>query len=51
MMSFVGSHRGFVFVRYTNREDARRAVRELNNFEIRCHSRVQCLNVTEVLVL
>ena len=35
MMNFVGCHRGFVFVRYTNREDARRAIRELNNFEIR----------------
>ena len=35
MMDFSGSNRGFCFVRYTTREDAKRAVTELNNFEIR----------------
>ena len=35
MMNFTGSTRGFLFVRYTNPEDAKRAVRELNNYEIR----------------
>ena len=35
MMNFGGCHRGFVFVRYTTREDASRAIRELNTFEIR----------------
>lgn len=35
MMDFSGSNRGFCFVRYTDREHAKRAVKELNNFEIR----------------
>ena len=35
MMDFSGSNRGFCFVRYTTREDAKRAVKDLNNFEIR----------------
>ena len=35
MMDFSGSNRGYCFVMYTNRDDARRAVKELNNFEIR----------------
>lgn len=35
MMEFSGSNRGFCFVTYTLPEDAKRAVRELNNFEIR----------------
>ena len=35
MMDFSGSNRGYFFVRYTNREDAKRAVRTLNNYEIR----------------
>merc|ERR1719394_208832 len=35
MMDFSGSNRGFFFVRYTCKEDAKRAVRELNNYEIR----------------
>jgi hypothetical protein len=35
MMDFSQSNRGYLFVRYTNPADARRAVKELNNFEIR----------------
>ncbi|KAI8512061.1 APOB1 complementation factor [Branchiostoma belcheri] len=35
MMDFSGSNRGYAFVMYTNKEDARNAVRELNNYEIR----------------
>ncbi len=35
MMDFSGSNRGYFFVRYTNREDAKKAVRQLNNYEIR----------------
>ena len=35
MMDFSGSNRGYLFVRYTNREEAKTAVRQLNNFEIR----------------
>ena len=35
MMDFSGSNRGYCFVMYTNRNDAQRAVRELNNHEIR----------------
>jgi hypothetical protein len=35
MMDFSGSNRGYFFVRYTNRDDARMAVREMNNYEIR----------------
>lgn len=35
MMDFSGSNRGYFFVRYTCKEDAKRAVRELNNYEIR----------------
>ena len=35
MMNFTGLNRGFLFVRYTTREAAKRAVRELNNYEIR----------------
>lgn len=34
-MDFSGSNRGYIFVRYTNKEDAKRAVKELNNYEIR----------------
>ncbi len=34
-MDFSGSNRGYMFVRYTCRDDAKRAIRELNNFEIR----------------
>lgn len=35
MMDFSGSNRGYFFVRYTCKEDAKRAVRELNNYEVR----------------
>ncbi|XP_074660883.1 APOBEC1 complementation factor-like isoform X2 [Tubulanus polymorphus] len=35
MMDFSGSNRGYAFVMYTSRSDALRAVRELNNYEIR----------------
>ncbi len=35
MMDFSGSNRGYFFVRYTNREDAKQAVQQLNNYEIR----------------
>ena len=35
MMDFSGSNRGFFFIRYTSVEDAKRAARQLNNFEIR----------------
>lgn len=35
MMDFNGSNRGYCFVTYTNRADAKRAVRELNDFEVR----------------
>lgn len=49
MMEFSGYNRGFAFVLYTKRDDAKRAVRELNNYEIRkdksigvCHSIDNC---------
>jgi len=49
MMDFSGSNRGYAFVMYTSTSDARRAVKELNNFEIRkgrligvCHSVDNC---------
>jgi len=49
MMDFSGSNRGYAFVMYTSTADARRAVKELNNFEIRkgrligvCHSVDNC---------
>lgn len=35
MMDFSGSNRGYAFVMYTNKNDAQKAVREMNNFEIR----------------
>lgn len=35
MMEFDGANRGFGFCVYTNREDTKRAVQELNNYEIR----------------
>lgn len=35
MMDFSGSNRGYAFVMYTTREGARRAVQELDNYEIR----------------
>ncbi|VEL38723.1 unnamed protein product [Protopolystoma xenopodis] len=35
MMDFSGCNRGYGFCIYTNREDARRAVTELDNYEIR----------------
>ena len=34
-MDFSGSNRGYLFVRYTNRAEAKRAVKELNNYEIK----------------
>ena len=43
MMDFSGSNRGFFFVRYTCREDAKRACKELDNFEIRPHKRLGVL--------
>ena len=35
MMDFSGANRGYCFVMYCDRETAKRAVREMNNFEIR----------------
>ena len=35
MMDFSGSNRGYAFVMYTHKNMAQRAVRELNNYEIR----------------
>lgn len=35
MMDFSGNNRGYAFVMYTTREDAKKAVKQLNNFEIR----------------
>jgi len=35
MMDFSGSNRGYLFVRYTRREEAKLAIKELNNFEIK----------------
>ncbi|CAF1113021.1 unnamed protein product [Adineta ricciae] len=35
MMDFSGCNRGYAFITYTNRDDAKRCVKELNNYEIR----------------
>ncbi|XP_023685382.2 RNA-binding protein 47 isoform X1 [Paramormyrops kingsleyae] len=35
MMDFDGKNRGYAFVTYTQKADAKRAVRELNNYEVR----------------
>ncbi|XP_035681614.1 APOBEC1 complementation factor-like [Branchiostoma floridae] len=35
MMDFNGNNRGYAFVMYTSRDDAKRAVKQLNNYEIR----------------
>ncbi|CAF1409007.1 unnamed protein product [Adineta ricciae] len=35
MMDFSGFNRGYAFITYTNRDDAKRSVKELNNYEIR----------------
>lgn len=35
MMDFSGANRGYAFVMYTNKGDAQRSVREMNNYEIR----------------
>ncbi|GFR80539.1 APOBEC1 complementation factor [Elysia marginata] len=35
MMDFSGTNRGFAFVTYCHRSEARRAIKELNNYEIR----------------
>ncbi len=35
MMDFSGTNRGYCFVTYTRRDDAKRSVKELNNYEIR----------------
>ena len=35
MMDFSGSNRGYCFVMFTSKSDAKRATKELNNFEIR----------------
>ncbi|XP_040821714.1 RNA-binding protein 47 isoform X1 [Ochotona curzoniae] len=35
MMDFDGKNRGYAFVMYCNKNEAKRAVRELNNYEIR----------------
>ncbi len=44
MMDFSGSNRGYLFVRYTNREEAKRAVKELNNFEIKPGKSIGVIN-------
>lgn len=35
MMDFSGTNRGYGFVMYTNKNDAQRAVKEMNNYEIK----------------
>ncbi|UJR38512.1 hypothetical protein I4U23_031178 [Adineta vaga] len=35
MMDFSGFNRGYAFITYTNRDDAKRSVKDLNNYEIR----------------
>ena len=35
MMDFSGSNRGYLFVRFSTQQEAKRACAELNNFEIR----------------
>ena len=35
MMDFSGSNRGYAFCMYTNKADAKRAIKELNNYEIK----------------
>ena len=35
MMDFSGSNRGYLFVRYSKPSEAKLAIRELNNYEIR----------------
>ena len=35
MMDFSGSNRGYLFVRYSKPAEAKLAIRELNNYEIR----------------
>ena len=35
MMDFSGSNRGYAFVMFTNKQDAQKAVKEMNNYEIR----------------
>lgn len=35
MMDFSGSNRGYAFCMYTNRMDAKRAIKELNNYEVK----------------
>ena len=35
MMDFSGNNRGFAFVKYFNQNEAKRALKELNNHEIR----------------
>ncbi len=35
MMDFSGSNRGYLFVRYSKPSEAKQAIRELNNYEIR----------------
>ncbi|KAG0416528.1 hypothetical protein HPB47_006333 [Ixodes persulcatus] len=47
MMDFAGSNRGYAFATYTNREDARRAVRELDEKEIRRGKRIGVCKSTD----
>ncbi|XP_053548201.1 APOBEC1 complementation factor isoform X2 [Bombina bombina] len=35
MMDFNGNNRGYAFITFTNRHDARNAIKQLNNYEIR----------------
>ncbi|XP_072279340.1 APOBEC1 complementation factor isoform X2 [Pyxicephalus adspersus] len=35
MMDFNGNNRGYAFVTFTNRQDAKNAIKQLNNYEIR----------------
>lgn len=35
MMDFNGNNRGYAFVTFTNKQEARTAMKQLNNFEIR----------------
>jgi Q family heterogeneous nuclear ribonucleoprotein R len=40
MMDFSGTNRGYAFVTFTNQSNAKRAIKELNGFEIRPNKRI-----------
>ena len=47
MMDFSGSNRGFAFIQYANKHDAKRAIQEMNDYELRPKHKIGVLKSTD----